>query len=83
MDEKPPDGNTWSSGGLTRKQTTSRPDTLWPEIWRDMSDTSKQKKEAKVGYRKNGGFDIARKLRGIYLIDPADEEFKDVMKKRA
>ena len=30
---------------LTRKQTTSRPDTLWPEIWKDMSDASRRKKK--------------------------------------
>ena len=28
LDEKPPDGYTWSGERLTRKQTTSRPDTL-------------------------------------------------------
>ena len=27
--------------------------------------------------------DNARKLRGIYFINPADEEFKDILKKRA
>ena len=43
LDEKPPDGYTWSRERLTRKQTTSRPDTLWPEIWKDMSDASKRK----------------------------------------
>ena len=37
--------NTWSEARLTRKQTTSRPDTLWPEIWKDMQ------RKAKVGYR--------------------------------
>ena len=31
------------------KQTTSRPDTLWPEICKDMSDASKRK-EKQVGY---------------------------------
>ena len=36
LDENPPDGYTWSERRLTRKQTTSRPDTLWPEIWKDM-----------------------------------------------
>ena len=33
MDEKTPDGFSWPGERLTRKQTTSRPDTLWPEIW--------------------------------------------------
>ena len=36
LDEKPPDGYTWSGGRLTRKQHTSRPDHLWPELWKSM-----------------------------------------------
>ena len=43
--KKPPDGYTWSWGRLTRKQTTSRPDTLWSEIWKDMSEASKRKEK--------------------------------------
>ena len=35
--EEPPDGYTWSGGGLTRKQTTSRPDNVWPDVWNHMS----------------------------------------------
>ena len=31
--EKPPDEYMWSGEGLTRKQLTSRPDCLWPELW--------------------------------------------------
>ena len=30
LEEKPPDGYTWSGGRLTRKKLTSRPDHLWP-----------------------------------------------------
>ena len=41
LNKKPPDGCTWS-GRLTRKQKTSRPDTLWPDIWKDMSNASKR-----------------------------------------
>ena len=39
--KKSPDGFSWSVERLTRKQTTSRPDTLWPEIWKEMFDASK------------------------------------------
>ena len=45
LNEKPPDGYTWSGGTLTRKRTTSKPDTFWPEIWNDMSDASKRKEK--------------------------------------
>ena len=33
LEEKPPEGYVWSGERLTRKQLTSRPDHLWPEIW--------------------------------------------------
>ena len=33
-----------------------------------------------MGYRKSPKLDNARRLRGIYLIDPDDEEFKRIMK---
>ena len=79
LNEKPPDGSTWSGERLTRKQTTSRPDTLFPEIWKDMSDASKRKQKQKWAIEKPK-LDNARKLRGIYFIDPDDGEFKDIMK---
>ena len=37
---------------LTRKQTTSRRDTLWPEIWKLMSDASKRKEKQKWAIEK-------------------------------
>ena len=33
LEEKPPDGYMWSGERLTRKQLTSRPDHLCPELW--------------------------------------------------
>ena len=41
LDEKAPDGYTWSGGRLTRKQLTSRPDHLWPELWKSMGNHAK------------------------------------------
>ena len=32
LEEKPPEGYMWSRGRLTRRQLTSRPDHLWPEL---------------------------------------------------
>ena len=52
---------------LTRKQTTSRPDTLWPEIWKYMSDAFKRKEKQKWAIEKPK-LDNARRLRGIYLL---------------
>ena len=80
--KKPPDGFSWSGERLTRKQTPSRPDTFWPEIWKDMSDASKRKEKQKWAIEKPK-LDNARRLSGIYFIDPEDEEFNDIMKKCA
>ena len=49
LDEKPPDRYMWSGGRLTRKQLTSRPDHLWPELWKSMGKHAKlNEREAKV-----------------------------------
>ena len=41
LNDRPLDGYTWSGRRLTRKQTTSRPDTVWPDMWKHMSDGAK------------------------------------------
>ena len=60
---------------LTRKQLTSRPDHLWPELWEKMGKNAKLKEKQKWSHEKLH-LDNARKLRGIYFIDPEDKEFK-------
>ena len=45
LDEKPPDGYMWSGERLTRKQLTSRPDHLWPELWKSMGKHAKLKEK--------------------------------------
>ena len=44
LDEKKKtlDGYMWSGGRLTRKQLTSRPDHLWPELWKSMGKHAKR-----------------------------------------
>ena len=79
LDEKAPDGYTWSGGRLTRKQLTSRPDHLWPELWKSMGKNAKLKGKQKWSEEKIH-LDNARKLRGIYFIDPEDKEFKETIK---
>ena len=78
LDEKHPVGYTWSWGRLTKKQTTSRPDHLWPEIWKDMSDAAQRKEKQKWAIEKPK-LDNARRLRGIYFTDPAHAEFKETI----
>ena len=64
---------------LTRKQLTSRPDHLWPELWEKMGKNAKLKERQKWSHEKRH-LDNARKLRGIYFIDPEDKEFKETIK---
>ena len=76
---KPSDDFSWCWEKLTRKQTTSRPEKFWPEMWKHMSDASKRKEKQKWAIEKPK-LDDARSLRGIYVIDPKDKEFHDMMK---
>ena len=66
-------------GRLTRKQTTSRPEKLWPETWKHKSDASKRKEKHKWAVKKPK-LNNARRSRGIYFIDSEDEEFKPTLK---
>ena len=79
LEEKPPDGYMWSGRRLTRKQLTSSPDHLWPEIWKAMGKNAKLKEKQKWSNEKLH-LDNARKLRWIYFIDPEDKEFKETIK---
>ena len=47
LDEKAPDGYTWSGERLTRKHLTSRPDHLWPQLWKSMGKNAKLKEKQK------------------------------------
>ena len=64
---------------LTRKQKTSRPDEVWPDMWKFMSDAAKKKAKQRWAIEKPK-LDNARQLRGIYFSEPDDEEFKLTMK---
>ena len=58
------DGYMWSWLRLTRKQLTSRPDHLWPELWKSMGKHAKLKEKQKWSDEKLH-LENARKLRGI------------------
>ena len=79
LEEKLPDGYIWSGERLTRKQLTSRPVHLWTELWKSMAKHAKLKEKQKWSHEQLH-LENARKLRGIYFIDPEDEEFKETIK---
>ena len=62
-----------------KKQTTSRPDTVWPEMWKHMSDTSKRKEKQKWAIEKPK-LDKCQKIAWYLLHCPDDAEFKRSMK---
>ena len=78
LNEKPLDGYAWSGERLTRKQTTSRPVKVWPEVWKHMSEASKRKERQRWAIEKPR-LDNARRLRGIFFIDPDADQLKRKM----
>ena len=79
LEEKLPEGYMWSGWRLTRKQLTSRPDHLWPELWTKKGRNAKLKEKQKCSNEKPK-LGNASGLRGIYFIDPEDKEFKGTIK---
>ena len=66
-------------GRFIRKQLTSRPDHLRPELCEKMGKNVKLKEKHKWSNEKLH-LDNTRKLLGIYFIDPEDKEFKETIK---
>ena len=64
---------------LTKRQLTSRPDHLWPELWIKMGRNAELKERHKWS-DEQPKLDNARRLRGSYFIDPEDKEFKETIK---
>ena len=69
----------WSRERLTKRQATSRPDHVWPELWTKLGRTAKLRERQKWSIEKPK-LDNARRLRGIYFIDPEDKEFKEIIR---
>ena len=79
LEEKPPYGHMWSGERLTKRQATSRPDQLWPELWIKMGRNAKLREKQKWTIEEPK-LDNARRLRGIYFIDLEGKEFKETIK---
>ena len=75
LNEKPPDGSTWSGERLTRKRLPGQ--TPCGQRFGKICPKLKEKQKWAIEKPK---LDNARRLRGIDFIDPDDEEFKNIMK---
>ena len=78
IDERPSDGYMWSGRKLTKRQATSRPDQLWPELWIKMGKMLSWRRDKWSDEKPK--LDNARRLRGIYLSDPEDKEINETIK---
>ena len=81
LKEKPPERKMWSRMRLTKIQTTTRPDHVWPEIWTKIGKAT-QNREEQEWAKEKPKLDNARRLRRIYFIAPDDREYSDILKKR-
>ena len=66
-------------GEINKKTAYIQADHLWPELWKSMGKHAKLKEKQKWSHEKLD-LENARKLRGIYFIDPEDKEFKETIK---
>ena len=60
LEEKPSNGYMWSGVRLTKRQATSRPDHLWPELWTKLERNANLKERQKWAIEKTK-LDNARK----------------------
>ena len=79
LSEKPPDGHMWSRKRLTKRQATSRPDHLWPELWRGMARNAKLR-ESIDGQLKNQSSIMPEDYEESISPHPEDKEFKETIR---
>ena len=77
LNEKPPGGFSWSGERQTRKQTTARLDS---QICGSICLMHRNAKKSKNWATEKPKLDNARRLRGIFITELDDEEFKRFMK---
>ena len=78
--KKPPDGYMWS-GWIDKTAVNIQARFLWLELWEKIGNNAKVMEKQKWSHEKPQ-LDNARKLRGIYSIDPEDKEFKETKNAR-
>ena len=78
LNEKPPKGYMWSGWRLTKIQTTSRPDHIWPDAWTRIRNAAQRREKQEWAIEKPK-LEYGRNVKGIFSIDPSDEEYKDII----
>ena len=53
---------------------------MWPDAWIRIGKAAQRREKQEWAIEKPK-LEHARKLRGIYSIDPSDEKYKDIIKK--
>ena len=77
----PPAGMKWAAGRLTRIQATTRPDSIWPEIWTSLSKKNKQIEIDKWS-KENAEGEEARRKQGISKVEEEEtDEFCKILAK--
>ena len=66
---------------LTKFQATTRPDHVWPEVWTKIGKAA-QNREKQERSKEEATTRQCSKTERIYIIDPDDEEYKEILKKR-
>ena len=66
-------------GRLTKVQTITRPDHVLPDVWTKIGKAA-HKREEQEWANEEPKFDNARRMSGIYFIDPEDEKYKESIK---
>ena len=60
---------------LTKVQTTTRPNHVWPEVWLKIGKAAQNREKQEWAVEKSI-LDNARRLRGMYFIDPNDHSMR-------
>ena len=63
----------WSGSRLTKIRATSRPDSMWPEIWSGTSNSSTEEGGARMGYCKTKARQCAKIEEASTLLIPKME----------
>ena len=79
LKEKPPKGYMCFGERLTKSQTTTRPDHVWPEVWTNIGGAAQNREKHELS-KEQPKLENARRLRGIYFIDLDDRGYKETLK---